>query len=841
MARAFKANDEIQVWSNSAARWCPGRVTEVAATDILVDGHPIPAGSVHVSYEAPAQGTMGKWILVHQVSEHVRLVPVYDGRGGGSSPAGGGRGRGAASAPAPPPPPPANGMFDCAMEEVQAFMVQEQPQEWEPVEATKEYAETTYKGMSTANKSAPTFALSHFWADAAEHAANDPTSAKFLSANFIFATSSFSEAVVAIALLDLPFTAEKHMLVSEGAMAATFHAASPCIFVAKETVSVPKPTSASDLAVAVRVYKAKSDETTSKDPSNIDEFIAGEPYCLQVIVTNVSPKKLDVQALVQIPQGALPLKDSSYTRAYGRSINAFACWRLTAFFYFPRPGTFQGAPVYCSVGGEAASLTSAVTYRAVATATRTTAETFADVLHEGEAAVLEFLRKANLLEEEKKFSFGQLYPLLGKESFFREAVSILRTRGIFNRTVWGYGFLHGDAKSCQELLSVESSLHQKLGPLFESALVSTSSLDGLAHLEYYPLINKRAHRLSEAGTSPPILNFQLRETYHNFLRAMARQVGKHFVDNEEKLRLSYYLLCQDRVVEAKKVFDAAMKDYKPGEGAQKTRMQRDYMAAYFDFFDPTSSLDVARKVAKEWSQCGHLKWRERFADLITALKEVDAGGAAAQSSSASSAAPASQAIGDVGESLHVDLDESSSPGLKIRSTGLKGITVKLYTVDLEMLFSRTPFIEPESLRSEFSFVKPVFQTDLPGSTTTWSLPAEHKASDLAVEVVGASIRVFRMHYASQLNVAVAERQGWLTVTNSAGRFLPGIYVKVFGRWNSREEKFFKDGYTDLRGRFEYASLSGTSTADIQKFGVLVLSEQAGGLVLEAAPPAHAKS
>mmetsp|Transcript_157823 Transcript_157823/g.506154 ORF Transcript_157823/g.506154 Transcript_157823/m.506154 type:complete len:105 (+) Transcript_157823:5396-5710(+) len=94
-----------------------------------------------------------------------------------------------------------------------------------------------------------------------------------------------------------------------------------------------------------------------------------------------------------------------------------------------------------------------------------------------------------------------------------------------------------------------------------------------------------------------------------------------------------------------------------------------------------------------------------------------------------------------------------------------------------------------------------------------------------------------MHFASPLRVAVAERHGWLTVSNEAGRPLPAVYVKVFSR--SREgagEKFFKDGYTDLRGRFDYASLSGQSTLQVQRFSVLVASEKSGGLVLEAAPP-----
>ena len=33
------------------------------------------------------------------------------------------------------------------------------------------------------------------------------------------------------------------------------------------------------------------------------------------------------------------------------------------------------------------------------------------------------------------------------------------------------------------------------------------------------------------------------------------------------------------------------------------------------------------------------------------------------------------------------------------------------------------------------------------------------------------------------------------------------YVKVYGRAQDGSVKFFKDGYTDLRGKFDYVSLN----------------------------------
>eukprot|EP00662_Eupelagonemidae_sp_cell21_P038313 gene38313-61036_t len=119
------------------------------------------------------------------------------------------------------------------------------------------------------------------------------------------------------------------------------------------------------------------------------------------------------------------------------------------------------------------------------------------------------------------FRFEQLYPLLRDAAFWAQAVGALRARGIFDRGVWGYGFLHGDAAACRELLCAEKAL---------------------------------------------------RATYAAFLRALAMK--PEALDAVDRLRLCYYLVCQDRIGEARAVFDSV------GAGAAPAalELQRDYMA-----------------------------------------------------------------------------------------------------------------------------------------------------------------------------------------------------------------------------------------------------------------------
>lgn len=64
-------------------------------------------------------------------------------------------------------------------------------------------------------------------------------------------------------------------------------------------------------------------------------------------------------------------------------------------------------------------------------------------------------------------------------------------------------------------------------------------------------------------------------------------------------------------------------------------------------------------------------------------------------------------------------------------------------------------------------------------------------------------------------------------------------MKVYSKQDGKDT-FFKDGYTDLRGRFDYGQLSGASIAVIEKFAILVSHEKYGNLVREALPPTELK-
>jgi len=63
-----------------------------------------------------------------------------------------------------------------------------------------------------------------------------------------------------------------------------------------------------------------------------------------------------------------------------------------------------------------------------------------------------------------------------------------------------------------------------------------------------------------------------------------------------------------------------------------------------------------------------------------------------------------------------------------------------------------------------------------------------------------------------------------------------VYVKVYAKLGSGQVMFFKDGYTDMRGRFDYVSQSNLSLDNVTQLAVLVSSEKNGAIVKTVAPP-----
>jgi hypothetical protein len=67
----------------------------------------------------------------------------------------------------------------------------------------------------------------------------------------------------------------------------------------------------------------------------------------------------------------------------------------------------------------------------------------------------------------------------------------------------------------------------------------------------------------------------------------------------------------------------------------------------------------------------------------------------------------------------------------------------------------------------------------------------------------------------------------LKISDSKDVPLSRVYVKAFSRLKNGSIKFYKDGYTDLRGKFDYLSLNSEEAKNIDKIALFIMSDDLG--------------
>jgi hypothetical protein len=88
-----------------------------------------------------------------------------------------------------------------------------------------------------------------------------------------------------------------------------------------------------------------------------------------------------------------------------------------------------------------------------------------------------------------------------------------------------------------------------------------------------------------------------------------------------------------------------------------------------------------------------------------------------------------------------------------------------------------------------------------------------------------------------LNLQLISAYGQLNLRHAVtAKPISRAYVKVYARMNDGQVKFFKDGYTDFRGRFDYVSLNTGDLENVQRFALLIMSEENGATIKEIEPP-----
>jgi hypothetical protein len=245
---------------------------------------------------------------------------------------------------------------------------------------------------------------------------------------------------------------------------------------------------------------------------------------------------------------------------------------------------------------------------------------------------------------------------------------------------------------------------------------------------------------------------------------------------------------------------------------------------------------AARKIAGRYATYPVDKWQKRFAAASMQLAELDGAAVAVADDKNRDQQQAVRAA--AAPSLTFAVEDRA---VTVNYRNVTDASVRYYKMNLELLFSGSPFVQSQAGNDRFSYIKPNLTQalKLPAGKTehTFALPKELANSNVLIEIRTGAIRQTRAYYANSLDVQIAQNFGQLTVTDAkTHRPLPISYVKVYARMANGQVKYYKDGYTDLRGRFDYTSLSTNDLPAVRRFAILVMSKTHGAVVREIAPP-----
>ena len=721
--------------------------------------------------------------------------------------------------------------------------------------ATKEWAENNYYQLPLDEQTADLIPANAFWRDYSQWIA-EGAKQPFLSQHLAEANRNFSEMMLALAVIDLPFEAPKHASKTEGS-AFSLTAGGTLIVYHKEI----KPAAAlpageeAGLLVSQNFYRNgdryREEGNEKFDKYVTEEFLSGVVYGANVVVTNPGSAPQKVSLLLQIPQGALPVLGSKATDSRRVRLEPYSTQRFEYAFYFPAPPAkgqpFAHYPVTVAKNESVAGSAKPFHFKVVRQPSGEDKTSWDYVSQYGsESDVFQYLDQHNL----ERVDLGRVaWRCRESAAFFRKLTGLVAQRHGYNDAIWRYSVYHNDSPTLREWLQHGTDL--AFGEWFSSPLLKIDPVEQgtYEHLEYSPLINPRAHRL---GAEWRITNPVIFEQYQNLMEILAHKPALDAADN---VSVVYYLFLQDRAEEALARLHGIKAE------ALQTRLQFDYLRCYAAFYE--QNLAEARAIVQRYADYPVDRWQKRFAEAAGQLDEIEkTTGAAVANGNQPDREKQQAELAAAEPSFEFKIENRT---LDLHWKNLLEVTVNYYLIDPEFSFSSNPFVGQDA--SRFSIIKPnkTVRMTLPAEKDAMqsALPEEFAKSSVLVEILGAGLRKTQAYHANTLKLTLSESYGRLEVRDTVeNKPVTAAYVKVYARLRNGTVRFFKDGYTDLRGKFDYASLNGgegpatarrggTSSRgagldiqmlkpgeldQVERLALLVVTDAHGDEVREVAPP-----
>lgn len=695
-------------------------------------------------------------------------------------------------------------------------------------ERTRLWRESNYYRATGPGVNIP---LNRFWLDLAAWDGQGP----FLSPHFNACHTSANEALMCLALLDLPFKAERPEVVVDGSTLKV-KAREPMVLFYKDTRKTENVAPESPLLVR-QTFSPQAEPFRTVNGRQVEnpvtgDFRPGVAYTASLIVTNPTGIGRRIDLLAQVPAGSIPLGGRPATLSSTHELAPYGVVTEKLEFYFPATGDFTVYPLHVSEEGTVLAHTDARTLTVSGDTAPQDAASWGVLAAEGtNEEVLNRLAIENLNTINLKLIRWRLQDA----PFFLSVSKLLRERLHFSPEVASYGFRHNDVPAMREYLENAGNfpnfgtraedgelppvdlpdggypgLLNRVGYWLDSPLLD---LRPLVHsdwqtLEFDPLVNARAHQL---GEQPRMTHEAARRFYQEQLDLLS---WKPALDDADQLQLAMLLFLQDRIAEGLERFDKINPAKLPGTTTY------DYLHAVVLFHreNPVEAKALATRVLPTLPPG---LWHDRFQAVVDQADEIAALANPGEDEKTRPEQPA--------PSLDLALAEGGK--LLVRHRSLDNASLRLFSVDLEVLFSKNPFLKGEGDNGQPAIL-PNARFELPlakdAAETTVDLPEGLRKGNVLVSADSGSRKVLKVLDSRDIELRQSATERTVQVLDAANhRPLPKSYVKVYAETNTGEIAFHKDGYTDLRGKFDYLSHTGIDVSTIKRVAVLVSHPEKG--------------
>ena len=664
---------------------------------------------------------------------------------------------------------------------------------YRPPERTKEWVESNWYRRRRADETATLVLPNAFWRDYAEAIAKGETDS-FRSASVVYTAGGISRGkgfagmIAALAVSRVGFAAKDGERMVFSRASGTRLASAPASAHAGDSIRLERHFFHADEIGEDGAFKEVE-----------GEFVCGKVYFAETIAINPTAKRRYVRVVSQVPDGAFAVSGCDAAEDRTLFLGAYeTCALPKAYFYFPfaEQGLGKTPDAVALERGERVGAGGRFECNVVAQSAKRDTTSWRYVSQNAtNDEVLEYLKTKTL----SNVDLSKIGWRFADGDFAKKALDVLESRGAYCQGLWLAGFKWKaayDERRVKEALSRRENIRKLLphfGPAFKSSLIEIEpeEADVFEHKEYWPMINARTHA---KGGSATIANEALAKEYRAFLDVLA---AKRSLSARDRLLAAVYLIAQDRVAEAEAhvaAVDAA---------DVETKMQLDYMKAYLAFAHGNAA--EGRRIAAKWADSAVGVWRARFKEVVAQADEALGGGAAADGGDSSAAAPSL--------AIRTETKDGVPEGIVVTARNLASCTLKAYPVDVEIGFSKDPFGQDGAVSGGILGMKPAWTQEVAldgAKESRVALPKGLRRTNLVLVASGADGRAEeRLELTpGSLDVQVAREARQLRVRRADGRPLAGAYVKVYAKdVSGRETKFHKDGYTDMRGAFDYESVS----------------------------------